>query len=43
MLTANGRTFIKRYLAGQAGNIVGAISVGIGGTAASLNDARLQF
>lgn len=43
MITAVGRTFIKRYLAGQAGNIVGAISVGIGDTAASLNDDRLQF
>jgi hypothetical protein len=43
VITANGRTFIKRYLAGQAGNVVGAISVGIGGTAATLNDAKLQF
>lgn len=43
MITANGRTFIKRYLAGQAGSMVGAISVGIGSTAASLNDTRLAF
>lgn len=43
MITAQGRRFIKRYLAGQAGSIVGAISVGIGDTAATLNDARLQF
>jgi hypothetical protein len=43
MLTAKGKTFIKRYLAGQAGNVVGAISVGCGGTAATINDVRLQF
>lgn len=43
MITANGRTFIKRYLAGQAGNMVGAMSVGIGSTAATLNDTRMQF
>lgn len=43
MITADGRRFIKRYLAGQAGTMVGAISVGIGDTAANLNDKRLQF
>jgi hypothetical protein len=43
MITADGRRFIKRYLAGQAGSIVSAISVGIGDTAATLNDTRLQF
>lgn len=43
MLTAKGKTFIKRYLAGQAGNVVGAISIGVGGTAATLNDTKLQF
>lgn len=43
MITAQGKRFIKRYLAGQSGSIVGAISVGIGDTAASLNDTRLQF
>lgn len=43
MITSQGRRFIKRYLAGQAGSIVGAISVGIGDTAATLNDTRLQF
>ena len=43
MITANGRKFIKRYLAGQSGTVVGAISVGTGATAATLNDDRLQF
>lgn len=43
MLTAKGRTFIKRYLAGQAGTMAGAMSVGIGATAATLNDSRMQF
>lgn len=43
MITAKGKTFIKRYLAGQAGTVAGALSVGIGSTAATLNDARMQF
>lgn len=43
MLTAKGKTFIKRYLAGHAGTMVGAMSVGIGETAATLNDTRMQF
>jgi hypothetical protein len=43
VITARGKTFIKRYLAGQAGSAVGAISVGIGATAATVNDERLQF
>jgi hypothetical protein len=43
MITAKGRTFIKRYLAGQAGTVAGALSVGIGATAATLNDTRMQF
>ncbi len=43
MITAAGKTFIKRYLAGQAGTMVGAMSVGIGDTAATLNDTRMQF
>lgn len=43
MITSRGKTFIKRYLAGQAGNIVGAISVGIGDTAESINDTKLVF
>lgn len=43
MITSNGRTFIKRYLAGQSGTLVGAISVGIGNAAPTLGDARMQF
>lgn len=43
MITATGKTFIKRYLAGHAGSVVGAISVGIGNQAAALNDSRMQF
>lgn len=43
MITTNGKTFIKRYLAGQAGSLVGAISVGIGPTAATVGDQRMQF
>lgn len=43
MITSRGKVFIKRYLAGQAGSMVGAISVGIGSTAASVNDERMQF
>lgn len=43
MITAAGRTFIKRYLAGQSGTLVGAISVGIGSKAAALNDERMEF
>lgn len=43
MITTRGKTFIKRYLAGQAGTLVGAISVGVGATAATLTDERMQF
>lgn len=43
MITANGRTFIKRYLAGQSGTLVGAIGVGIGNAAPALTDSRMQF
>lgn len=43
MFTTEGKTFIKRYMAGQSGQVVGAISVGIGSTAAALSDTRMQF
>jgi hypothetical protein len=43
VITANGRRFIKRYLAGQSGTLVGAIGVGIGSTAPTLNDSRMEF
>jgi hypothetical protein len=43
MITTNGETFIKRFLAGQAGQLVGAIAVGIGDATEDADDARLQF
>lgn len=43
MITSQGRAFIKRYLAGQSGTLVGAMSVGIGNAAPTLNDQRMQF
>lgn len=43
MITDAGKTFIKRYLAGHAGTLVGAISVGIGDVAPAAGDQRLQF
>lgn len=43
MITANGKMFLKRYLAGQAGTAVGAVSMGIGATTATTADTRLQF
>lgn len=42
MITTQGKAFFKRGLAGQGG-IVGALAIGIGNTAASLNDTKLQF
>lgn len=42
MITAQGKTFFKRAVAGQGG-IVGAVAIGIGNAAASLNDTKLQF
>lgn len=43
MITAKGRTFIRRYLAGVSGDLVGAISVGVGETAADLSDTAMEF
>lgn len=43
MITERGSTFIKRYLAGQSGTLVGALSVGIGNAAPTPNDERMQF
>lgn len=43
MITARGKTFIKRYLAGQSGQVVGAMSIGIGSQDASINDEKMQF
>lgn len=35
--------FIKRFLAGTAGDVVGALSIGVDSTAATLGDTRLGF
>lgn len=43
MITTQGKTFIKRYLAGQSGTLAAALSVGIGNAAANLGDSRMQF
>ena len=43
MITLRGKTFFKRYLANQAGQVAGAASFGIGNSAASTADERLQF
>lgn len=43
MITDNGKTFIKRFLAGQSGTLVGAISVGIGSIPEGAADERMQF
>lgn len=43
MITADGKTRIKQYLAGQGGTLAGSIAVGIGSTAENINDTRLQF
>lgn len=43
MITTRGKTFFKNYLANQAGQVAGAVSFGIGATAASAADQRLQF
>lgn len=43
MITSTGKTFIKRYLAGQAGTLVGAMSVGIGNLAPAVGDTKLRF
>lgn len=43
MITANGKTVIKRFHAGQFGEIGTALAVGISAAAATVNDARLNF
>lgn len=43
MITARGKTFIKRYLAGQGGAVAGAMSVGIGNKPVALADERMEF
>lgn len=43
MITANGRTFFKRYLANQGTALAGALAIGIGSKAEGLNDQALEF
>lgn len=43
MITSNGKLQIKRFLARQAPEIANYISVGVGATAASVNDTKLAF
>lgn len=43
MITNRGKLFFKNFLASQTGQMVGAASFGIGGTAAATTDERLQF
>lgn len=43
MITNRGKVFVKRFLAGQAGDAVGAISVGLGAAPEAGSDERLQF
>lgn len=43
MITSNGKQVFKRFLAGQASQIAGSLSVGAGATAATVNDSRLAY
>lgn len=43
MITSNGKRVVKRFLAGQVGQIAGSLSVGVGNTAANVNDSRLVY
>lgn len=43
MITTNGKTHIKRYLAGHVPSIAQCIAYGIGGSAESAADTSLQF
>lgn len=43
MITDNGKVFIKRFMAGQSGAVVGSISVGVSDAAAASTDTRLGF
>lgn len=43
MLTTSGKAFMKKYMAGQAGTLVGAVAIGAGDTAATLADTKLQL
>jgi len=43
VITTLGKTYIKRYLAGQVASIAQAISFGVGTSAEALGDTRLAF
>lgn len=43
MITNNGKTHIKRYLAQDIGTISGSIGVGVGSTPESVNDSKLEM
>lgn len=43
LITTEGKKYIQRYLAGQVGRIASSVACGIGGTAATVADTRLQF
>lgn len=43
MITNGGKTTIKRFFARQVGQIAGSLALGVGTTAANVNDTRLQF
>lgn len=43
MITADGRRYFRRYFANRAGSVIGAISIGAGSAAPTLNDDRMQF
>jgi len=43
MLTVQGKTHIKRFMAGQVSDIAKSIAIGLGGKAEDTNDTSLQF
>jgi len=43
MITVNGKTYIKRYLAGIVPSIARSIAFGTGGAAENVGDTKLQF
>lgn len=43
MITSNGKSVISRYLGGQTPQIAGALALGVGSTAVTVNDVRLQY
>lgn len=43
MITNGGKTTIKRFFARQVGQIAGSLALGVGTTAATVNDTKLSF